>query len=226
MTPISNHPVVVAVLSLLLIATLILGFVMLGSHWIRNHVYAFALQSWLIACVSVLVAVFGHYPLLFAVAGLTAAVRGVLIPYLVVRIIDRSGVGRESDPVLRSGSAMVVGALAVIFAYIVAAQIQRQLPHLLPLGVLGLTVMLATSMISFLTLSLRTEALSNLLGLLLIENGILAGEQILVPGMPFLLEIVILFDLLVIIATFAVLARSLHGSVGSTDIRKLGKLIG
>ena len=49
MQVIPHHPIVVAILSLSLFVVLILSFVILGSHWVRNHVYAFALQSWVIA---------------------------------------------------------------------------------------------------------------------------------------------------------------------------------
>ena len=51
----------------------------------------------------------------------------------------------------------------------------------------------------------------------MLENGIFLGSQILVPGMPMLLEMVILFDLLVVVACFGVMVRYLVRHVGSTD---------
>lgn len=38
-------PLASSIFSFLVIVALILAFVMLGSHWIRNHVYAFAAES-------------------------------------------------------------------------------------------------------------------------------------------------------------------------------------
>ncbi|WP_298381562.1 hypothetical protein [Ferrimicrobium sp.] len=226
MTVIAQHPIVVAVLSLALFVILILSFVILGSHWVRNHVYAFALQSWVIGGISIVVAIWGHYPLLYGIAALTIVVRGLVIPFFVVRILDRNGVGRESAPILRSSSAVVVGGALVILGFVIAEEISHQLVHLPSLAVLALTVLFAVEFIAFLMLSLRTEALASLLALLMIENGILAGSQILVPGMPFLLEIVLLFDLLVIIATYAVLAPSLRTRIGGTDVREMRELAG
>ena len=72
-------------------------------------------------------------------------------------------------------------------------------------AVLALTVMLSMKLIGFLMLAVRHEAVSQILGLLVLENGIFLGSQILVPGMPLLIELVILFDLLVIVACFGVL---------------------
>ena len=69
--------------------------------------------------------------------------------------------------------------------------------------------MLSMKLIGFLMLAVRHEALSQILGLLVLENGIFLGAQILVPGMPLLIEIVILFDLLIVVACFGVLVRYL-----------------
>jgi hydrogenase-4 component E len=72
----------------------------------------------------------------------------------------------------------------------------------------------------------RDEAISQILGLLVLENGIFLGSQILVPGMPTLIEIVILFDLLVVVACFGVLVRYLMVHVGTTSTRQLKRLVG
>ena len=97
----------------------------------------------------------------------------------------------------------------------------RLLPHRQSLGlpatvaVLALTVMLSMKLIGFLMLTVRHEAISQILGLLVLENGIFLGAQILVPGMPLLIEIVILFDLLIVVACFGVLVHYLVTHVGT-----------
>ena len=226
MNPIAHHPIVIAVLSLALFVVLILSFAILGSHWVRNHVYAFTVQSWVIAAISVVVALWGHYPLLYGIAVLTIVIRGLLIPFLVIRLLDRTGVGREQAPILRSSSTLVIGGVLVILALVIAEEIHHQLLGMPAIDVLALTVLLGVEFIAFLMLTLRTEALSSLLGLLMIENGVLAGSVILVPGLPFFLEIVFLFDLLIIIATYAVLVRSMRSHLGVTDVRVMKELTG
>jgi hydrogenase-4 component E len=52
------------------------------------------------------------------------------------------------------------------------------------------------------------------------------GAQILVPGMPLLIEIVILFDLLVVVACFGVLVQYLLTHVGTTSSLRLKRLVG
>lgn len=64
------------------------------------------------------------------------------------------------------------------------------------------------------------------MGLLVLENGIFLGAQILVPGMPLLIEIVMLFDLLIVVACFGMLVQYLVAHVGSTSTLSLKRLVG
>jgi hydrogenase-4 component E len=86
--------------------------------------------------------------------------------------------------------------------------------------------MLSMKLIGFLILALRHEAVSQILGLLVLENGIFLGSQILVPGMPLLIEMVILFDLLIIVACFGVLVGYLMTHAGTTSSLDLKRLVG
>ena len=203
--------------SLLAIGSLLLSFVMLGSRWLRHYLYAFAAQSWLIAMLSAAVGFYGGYAELYIVAVLTAAFRGLLLPYLILRIIRRLEVSREIHVILQASSSLVIGAFAVLFALAVSYRIGAALDLAGTIVVLALTVMLSMKLIGFLMLSVRHEAISQILGLLVLENGVFLGAQILVPGMPLLIEIVILFDLLVVVACFGVLVRYLLTHVGTTS---------
>lgn len=219
-------PLASSIFSFLVIVALILAFVMLGSHWIRNHVYAFAAESWVIAALSAAIGFYGHYPELFIIAALTALLRGTVLPFLLLRIVRDLKLNREFTPLLQPSSSLLVGGLLVVFSYALAHKIGLRLDLVNSIAVLALTAMFGMKLIGFLMLVLRTEAVSSILGLLVIENGIFLGSQILVPGMPLLLEMVILFDLLIIVSTFGLLIRYLHREIGTTSSRDLTRLVG
>ncbi|MFZ3312023.1 MAG: hypothetical protein WB868_19705 [Xanthobacteraceae bacterium] len=219
-------PLAASLFSFLAIASLLLAFVMLGSRWLNNYLYAFAAESWIIAMLSAMIGYYGGFPELYLIAVLTALFRGLLLPYLIWRIIKRLGVAREIHEILEPSSTLVAGAASVIFALIVSYHIGQSLGVTGNVVVLALTVMLAMKLIGFLMLAARHEALSQILGLLVLENGIFLGAQLLVPGMPTLIEIVILFDLLVVVACFGVLVRYLLAHVGSTSSLDLNRLVG
>ncbi|HZU91069.1 MAG TPA: hydrogenase [Stellaceae bacterium] len=219
-------PLASSLLSLTAIVSLLLAFVMLGSRWLNNYLYAFAAESWVIAVVAAAVAVFGNYPELYLIAALTALFRGLVLPSLLWRMIRRLFVARELHEVLRPASGLVVGALAVIFALAVACRLRDSLGLGGSMVVLALTVMLAVKLIGFLMLAVRQEAVSQVIGLLLLENGVSIGALILVPGMPLLIELLILFDVLVAVACFGVLVRYLLTHVGTTSTVALKSLVG
>ena len=173
-----------SIFSSLAVLSLLLTFVMLGSHWLRNYVYAFAAQSWLIAALSASVGYFAGYPELYVIAVLTALFRGLVLPYLLMRIIARLNVKRELHAVLQPSSSLVIGAFLVMFAFVIANHMNWQSLLSAHVVVLALTIMLSMKFLGFLMLAVRDEAVSQILGLLVLENGIFLGSQILVPGMP------------------------------------------
>ena len=219
-------PLVQSLFSLIAITSLLLAFVMLGSRWLNAYLGAFALQSWLIGLLSAAVAFYGGYPELYGIAALTALFRGLVLPYLLLRITRRLQVDRELHERLSPSASLVVGGLLVVFAFVVATHLSAALGLAGSVAVLALTAMLSMQLIGFLMLMVRSEVISQILGLLVIENGIFLGSQILVPGMPMLIELVILFDLLVVVACFGVLVRYLIAHAGTTSTRELTRLVG
>ncbi len=219
-------PLASSLVSLTAIASLLLVFVMLGSRWLDNYLYAFVAQSWMIAVLALAIGWFGHYTELYLIAALTWLFRGLLLPYLIWRIIRRLHVARELHEVVRPASGLLIGALSVVFALAVSYSVGGVLGLGGTLGILALTVMLATILIGFLMLAIRHEAITLIIALLVIENGIRVGAQILIPGMPLLIELMTLADVLIVVACFGVLVRYLQTHLGTTSMRELKRLVG
>jgi len=104
-------PLAASLFSLLAIGSLLLSFVMLGSRWLKDYLLAFMAQSWLIAALSGAVAYYGQFPELYLIAILTALFRGLLLPWLVWRIIGRLAVSREVHLAIQPSSSLVLGAV-------------------------------------------------------------------------------------------------------------------
>lgn len=219
-------PLAASLFSLLAIGSLLLAFVMLGSRWLKDYLLAFAAQSWLIAILSAAIGYYGHFTELYLIAVLTAVFRGVILPWMILRVVDRLEVNRELHERLSTSTSLVLGGLLTLFAFVVSTHLAQSLDLAGTVAVLALTVMLSMKLIGFLMLAVRGEAVSQVLGLLVLENGIFLGSQILVPGMPLLIELVILFDLLIVVACFGVLVRYLAVHAGATNARALRRLVG
>ena len=219
-------PLAISLFSLLTTLSLLFSFVMLGSRWISSYLYAFSGESLTIAALSAAVAYYGGFPELYLIAILTALFRGIVLPFLIWQIVRSTRINRELHIMLQPSTSLVLGAFSVVLALIIAVRIGAQMNLSETIIILALTIMLSMKLIGFLILTLRYEAISQVLGLLVLENGIFLGSQLLVPGMPMLLELVILFDLLVAVACFGVMVRYLLRHVGSTDTMRLRRLVG
>ncbi len=160
------------------------------------------------------------------IAGVTGLFRGLVLPYLIWRIIRRLAVSREIHEILQPASTLVIGAFFVVFALFVSYQVSALFQLGTTMAPLALTVMLAMMLIGFLTLASRHEAVTQILGLLLLENGVFLGSQVLLPGMPLLIELVILFDLLIVVTCFGLLVSYLVTRAGTTSALSLKRLVG
>jgi hydrogenase-4 component E len=219
-------PLAASLFSLLAIGSLLLAFVMLGSRWLKDYMYAFGAQSWLIGILSALIGYYGGYRELYVVGALTVLFRGLVLPWLILRILRQMPAQREVHEIVSPASSLIIGAAQVIFALLVAIHVTESLGLNSNVVVLALTVMFSMKLIGFQMLTLRHEAISHILGILILENGIFLGSQILVPGMPLMIELVLLFDLLVAVACFGVLVRYLITHIGTTSSRELRRLTG
>lgn len=221
-----NGHVVQSLLAVLIIIILLLNFVLLGSHWLKNYIIAFAAESWLIALLAIAVGYFTQISDLYIVGALTLLFRGIALPWLMSRIIQKITIKRELHAIIPPSTSLIVCGLLVVFAFMIATHLSHVLHQSNTLVVLALMVMLAIILTGFLLLAIRDQAISKVLALLVIENGIFLGSLFLVPGMPMFVELVILFDLLIVVASFGVLVDQLTTQVGSTSTRELNRLIG
>ena len=133
-------------------------------------------------------------------------------------------VPREVHVIFQASSSLVIGALAVVFALGVASQIGAELGFGGTVVVLALTVMLSMKLIGFLMLTVRHEAISRS-SVCWCWRMEYSCAQIL-PGMPLLIEIVILFDLLIVVACFGLMVQYLMTHVGTTSSLQLRRLVG
>src|SRR5262249_25436817 len=127
---------------------------------------------------------------LLAVA--TIGLKGVLIPRLLLRAMREVNIQREVKPLVGFTRTLLLGAAGTALALVHA----RTLP-LLPehAGSLLVPAALATVLTGFLVLTTRQKAILQVLGYLVLENGIFTFGLLLLEAMPFLVEVGVLLDL-------------------------------
>lgn len=215
-----------SIVSTLVLVTIVCAFLMIGSRWTRVHILGFGLDSVAIGLVALILGVTNHADTLLVIGGLTLVLRGVAFPVLVDHVAQRARA--HEDPRVRPGPAgtMLIAAAASILSYGVADELALRQHGIARLGVLGLGAMLSIIAMSFLILIVQRGIIAKLLGILLVDNGILLGGLLLVPFLPSFVEIVVLFDLVAVIAAVGLVGLWMHADAGTTDTSTLNRLVG
>ena len=178
---------------LVLILTILLSVFALATARIGMTIRTFALQSLLLGFLPILLhGTVGLHELLLL--GGSIGIKVVLIPRLLFRTIRDVAIRRDVAPVIGYGSSLFAGACLVALAFAISANLP------LPTGVasaLLLPASLSTLLLGLLLLISRTKAVTQVVGYLLVENGIFLFGMSLVQEMPLLVETGILLDVFV-----------------------------
>lgn len=167
-------------------------------------------------------------PELLGVALIVLVLKGVVIPLVLARGIAVSGVHREDAPLLNPTAGLVTVALLTTVAYLVSRPITEGVAGAVPgqAGPAALSVPVGISMvlIGFLLLVTRRRALSQVVGFLVLDNGIATVGFLTAAGVPFVVELGVSFDVLLIALILAMLSGRMHELVGATSVDEMTEL--
>jgi hydrogenase-4 component E len=209
-----------SLLSSLVAALLLVNLVALGTSRISTVVRAVATQGVLLGVL----AVAAHGGLDVRVLALALAsifVKGWLIPIILFRALRQVAIKREVEPSLGLLPSLLLGALATVLAVAAGSRLPLAETRLAPLLI---PASLATIAAGFILITTRRKAISQVLGYLVLENGIFIFGLLLVEAMPFLVEAGVLLDLFVGIFVLSIIIHHIHREFASLDTRRLSLL--
>ena len=200
---------------------LVLAFAMIAQRRILRLIHLFTLQGLALVSATVVVAhLTGEHHLYYS-AMVTFALKVVLIPLLLHRLIDRLNVRWDVETLLNIPLTMLVGLLLVMFAFDLTAPIAA-LSTSIARGTLGIA--LACILLSFMMMIVRSKAVPQVIGFLSMENGLFFAAIAATSGMPMIVELGIAFDVLVGILILGVFMFQIREQFESLDIRHLEQL--
>jgi hydrogenase-4 component E len=215
-------------ITLMAAVVLVLQIMMVTQRWIITNIRAFALQSFLMACIATTIAYYNNAPHIYAAAVLMLLVKVILLPVLFERLVTRIDILQEIEPLVNAPISVIVAGLLTLLAYVVAESFHRPDEPLGPasLGHNTLAVAIALFLIGFFMMVNRRKALTQVLALLSSENGIFLAAISLTYGMPMIVEIGIFFDVLVGAMVLAILVYRIRETFDSMDVSRLSRLKG
>ena len=189
------------------ILAVFLALTLLATHRIVGMIKIFALQSFLLSLVPLFLhsdAISGRDILL---SGGTMALKAVLVPMILFWAIRHISMRSEIKPIIGLGTSILCGAVLIAVAFWVSLSLR--LPGKL-VASLVLPCSLATMLLGFMTMVTRTRAITQVLGYLVIENGIFLFAISLYDSMPLLIEMGILLDIFVAVFIMAIVLNHIN----------------
>lgn len=207
-----------SIIALILVST----FMILGSTRLYSCVRAFGIQSFLLACVAGIVAYSTGKNDIYIVSALTLILKAAVIPYIFIYIIREIKVKREIELYVNISPSLIIGGVLVVISYYLI----RSINVMSELSGFALSASLSLVSIGLFIMISRKKAIMQMLGILIMENGLFLGAISLTYGMPLLVELGIFFDVLVGALIMGILIFRINKTFDSIDTDMLKTLIG
>jgi len=215
-------------ITLMATLVLVLQIAMVGHRWVVTNIRIFAAQSFLLAGIANTIAYFNHAPHIYAAAFLTFALKGVLLPMLLERLVEKISIKQEIEPLINVPLSLLISGGLTAVGYVVAESFHRpeESTSAASLGHNTLAVAISLFLIGFFMMVSRRKALMQVLALLSLENGLFLAAISLTYGMPLIVVLGVFFDLLVAVLVLGILVYRIQETFDSLDVSKLSKLRG
>lgn len=193
-------------------------FAIVAQRRLSASVDLFALQSLFLAATAALVASLTGIQHIYIAAALTVVIKVIVIPRILKKVIERLNVSRELVMNVNIPAGLLICGALVIVAFFITQPI-------IPLGYLltrdSLSIALAIVLIGFFTMIARKKAVTQMVGFLVMENGLFLGATAAAYGMPLIVELGVFFDVLVAGLIVGIYTHRLQDAFDSVDTSTL-----
>lgn len=198
-------------------------YLMVGQKALFVAIRLYGVQSVLLGVVAVAMALSEHRTHLFTSAALTIGLKGLLIPWFLMRVIDRIGIHREIEPYVNIPSSLLICLGLTIVGYRVSSGL-AEADHAVTHHVVG--VSLSMLLMGLFLMVSRRKAVTQILALLSVENAVFLVALGATSGMPLVVELGISFDVIVAVLVLGILVHRIVDRFESMDVSRLSKLKG
>jgi hydrogenase-4 component E len=214
-------PLYAQLINLFAAILLLLAFAMLAQRRVWSLITLFAMQGLALALSTAIVAWGTGQAHLYWSAGLTLALKVMLLPWLLRRLITQLDVKWDVEQLINIPTTMLIGIVLVVFAFNLALPIS-QLASTVTRATLGIAM--ACVMLSCLMMITRRKAIPQVVGFLSMENGLFFAATSATYGMPMVVELGIALDVLVGMLILGVFFFQIREQFDSLDLKHLEKL--
>ena len=207
--------------SLLAALILLTAFGLLVQRRMYALLHLFAWQGLFLSISTAIVGFVAKTHHLYISSLLTLTIKVVLLPYILHKLIQKLKIHKEVESIVNVPTTMLIGIALVIFSYHLTAPI-RELSTLVTRSTLA--VALATVLLGFLMMITRKHAVTQIIGFLAMENGLLFAATSATYGMPLVVELGVALDLLIAAFIFGIFFFHISTTFDSLDVDQMARL--
>lgn len=202
---------------------LLTAFALIATRQALACLKAFIIQSIFLAASAFILGYQNASVSLLIVGGITLVFKAVLIPWLFLGTLGHElRTRREITQVLSISTSLLISLVLVIFAYFIAVSLLGASPKEeatinLPIGLAGL-------FLGAYAITVRREAVPQVIGILAMENGAFFAGISITPDFPLIAELAVAFDVLLITRIMGVLTMKVHKHIGTTTVGEMAAL--
>ena len=204
-------------------ASLLTCFALLGTSRIGACIRWFSFQGVLLGMLPLVLADNGVTARDFMLAGGNIALKGIVFPLVLLRLRARANTNREVSPFVSFVMSILCGILLLLLSVWLALQLKPALSHA-PFVLLDLSIFLI--FVGLFVMISRRDALMQVIGYLVLENGVFVFGVITVEGTPLLVELGVLLDAFVGVFVMGIAVFHITREFGSMDVDRLTDLKG
>ena len=200
---------------------LLFGLILLWRRGLTAYVTAFAWQSIVLSVVIGFVAYFGDDSELYWVASGLFVLKVIVIPRLLKRMERRFAAERELEPYVNTATSLVIAGLLVLFGYAITRPLVAlsQLPTRA-----GMPLAMGLVLVSLFVVISRKKALTQVVGFLMLENGLTLLAVLGTYGIPLIVELGVFLDVLMGFLVMQIFIYQIHETFESIDVEQLNRL--
>lgn len=203
----------------LLVVVILINIFILGTNRTQVAIRAIAIQGALLGLLPLLAHTFN--PRILLITLIIFFAKGFFIPWTLLRALKKVEFTEDLQPFLGYSGNVILGALATVLAFIWSNKLPLLPAHQ---GFLTIQASLATFLCGFIALASRRKAINQVVGYLMLENGIFIFGTLLTEAMPLMVEAGAVLDLIAGIFVMGIIINHISREFSSIDTSRMTAL--
>lgn len=211
-------------LGIFLSGVLLMAFLMVISKRLNAMIRGFSAQSFFLFLITIVFAIKENSPGLYVVAALLFTIKVIVIPGLLSRMVKRIKTDETAGLIVNPALSLFTAMLLTYLSYLFTSRFLPLMQDRMQEG--AFIAALAVMLIGMFIMVFRMKAIAQIIGLLVMENGLFLIASAVSGGMPFFVEIAIFFDIFICVIIMGMFVYKINKVFTHINVNKLQELKG